>query len=108
MLLLFALGIFSSVLDQLPRPAKTAEECLLDMTDHHHRRINLFQVGKCTGWWPFHYEECDETRTLTVCNYLLIKASELTLICGVSQKASHFKTEITLEKLGQKAQFRYF
>ncbi|XP_053314071.1 dysferlin isoform X2 [Spea bombifrons] len=49
------LGSVQLDLNQMPRPAKTAEKCTLDLLDESHKDdgwVSLFEQKTVKGWWP--------------------------------------------------------
>lgn len=57
---LFATGSLELDLNRMPKPAKTAEKCsldLLDDTSHPEWFVSLFEQKTVKGWWPCVAEE---------------------------------------------------
>ncbi|XP_067324533.1 dysferlin isoform X1 [Anolis sagrei] len=54
------LGSFQLDLNCMPRPAKTAEKCGLELMDGRERMVSLFEQKTVKGWWPCLAEEGGE------------------------------------------------
>uniref|UniRef100_A0A8D0GIT3 Dysferlin n=1 Tax=Sphenodon punctatus TaxID=8508 RepID=A0A8D0GIT3_SPHPU len=51
------LGSLQMDLNRMPKPAKTAEKCSLELLDDTERFVSLFEQKTVKGWWPCAAEE---------------------------------------------------
>ncbi|NWV72728.1 DYSF protein, partial [Dasyornis broadbenti] len=45
-------GSIQMDLNRMPKPAKTAEKCSLDLLDASAASVSLFEQKTVKGWWP--------------------------------------------------------